>query len=54
MGDSDQIKKQEKMWNDKMTNDDYVFYKNQSEVLRTGHCTSFVCRKLGNREHQKA
>ena len=28
-----------------MTNEDYLFYKNQCQVPRIGYCTNFVCRK---------
>lgn len=45
IGDEDQIKKQEKSWNVRMTNEDHLFYNNQCQTPRIGYCTNFVCRK---------
>jgi hypothetical protein len=44
MGDKNQIKKQEAVWNLLMTKEDHMFYRNQRPPI--GYCTNFVCRKL--------
>ena len=45
IGDKHQIKRQEDIWNVKMTEEDHIFYRQQKQTPRIGYCTSFVCRR---------
>ena len=54
VGDYHQTKRQEKIWNVMMTEEDRLFYKNQSLNPRVGYCTTFVCRKSEIKDMRRA
>ena len=54
IGNKHQIKKQESLWNVKMTEEDFCFYKNQTQNPRVGYCTNFVCRKSEVKDMKRA
>ena len=45
LGNKEQIKVSEKNWNVRMSEEDYIFYDNQSKIPQVGYCSNFVDRK---------
>ena len=53
IGDTDRIKRQEEVWNVKMTDGDRHFYNNMKKVPQTGYCSNVVDRKWKKTDTRK-